>query len=128
VAEDSTKIHYYHWMAYSPNGVLGIVWRTRQGQAQATAPLAAGMGAGSTSPYNVWAVISRDGGMSFTAALEVSTADSPAPQSGSMGNSGDDYSGIALDTDYLYAGWADWRPGERKDLFRAIPLSEFKMR
>ena len=127
LAEDPTKLYYHAWATYSPKGVLGLVWRSRQpipGQAAAgTGPAAGG---GTPLPYNVWAAISRDGGKTFSKPLKVSTADSPAPQGGTFGNNGDDYSGIALHGDYAYFGWADWRPGERQGFFRAIHLDAFK--
>jgi hypothetical protein len=126
VAEDATKQHYHFWIAYSPNGVLGIIWRTRQGTPQGASamPGSAGFGMGIPAPYSVWAVISRDGGATFSAPLRVSQGDSLPAQSG-VSAAGDDYSGLALDKEYLYAGWADWRPGERQSIFRAIKLDEF---
>jgi hypothetical protein len=136
VAEDTTKQHFHPWMEYAPNGVLGLLWRTRQpapGQAAAPAAPPSGgpptFGAGpAPAPYNIWASISRDGGATFSEPLKVSRADSPAPQGGMFGNSGDDYSALALDREYLYAGWPDWRPGDRQNLFRAIKFDEFKDR
>ena len=130
VTDDASKQHYHSWMAYSPNGVLGIMSRTRQpvsGQAP-PAPAPGGFGAGPVTPYNVWAAISRDGGATFSEPLKVSSADSPAPQGGTMGNSADDYSSITLDREYAYVSWADWRPGERSAFFRAIKLDAFKQK
>ena len=132
VTENATKQHYHAWMAYSPTGVVGLMWRTRQpapGQ-NATAPAAtpAGPGGGPALPYNVWAAISRDGGATFSEPLKVSSADSPAADSATFGNFGDDYSSIVLDRDYAYVGWADWRPGDRSGFFRAIKLSEFEQK
>jgi hypothetical protein len=92
------------------------MWRTRLGEQpaqQGLRPL--------PSPYNVWAAISRDKGATFSTPLKVSSGDSPA------GNSiGDDYSGIVLDREYLYAGWADWRPGTRSGFLGAVSFDEFK--
>jgi hypothetical protein len=134
--DDATKKHYHVWMTYSPEGVLGLVWRTSQpapGASAAPAPTAGAPAAAflmsqNPQPYNVWAIISRDGGGTFSEPLKVSGADSPAPQSGMLGNAGDDYSSIVIFRDTAYLGWADWRPGERQGYFRAIKLSEFKQR
>jgi hypothetical protein len=133
IAEDATKQHYHPWIAYAPSGVLGLIWRTREpasGQTAAPAAPPSGgppaLGAGpAPAPYSIWAAISRDGGATFSEPLRVSRADSPAAPAGA---SGDDYTGLALDREYLYAGWPDWRPGDRQNLFRAIKFDEFKDR
>jgi hypothetical protein len=134
--DDATKKHYHVWMAYSPDGVLGLVWRTSQtapGASAAPAPTAGAPPAGflnspNPQPYNVWAIISRDGGGSFSEPLKVSAGDSLAPQEGMFGNAGDDYSSIVIFRDTAYLGWADWRPGERQGYFNAVKLSEFKQK
>jgi len=127
VSDDSTKSHYHAWLAYSPNGVLGIMWRTRlPGPGQSAGPVTEGFGGGPIWPYSVWAAISRDSGTTFGEPLRVSGSDSPAPQSGAFGNAADDYSSITLDREYAYVGWADWRPGDRSAFFRAIKFDAFK--
>jgi hypothetical protein len=30
VSEDAAKTHFHPWMAYSPKGVLGLMWQTNQ--------------------------------------------------------------------------------------------------
>lgn len=128
LTEDINKTHYHSWMAYSEKGVLGIMWQTAQtapGRPAIGAP-AGGPGGGPAYPYNVWAAISRDGGANFSAPLEVSSADSPAPPSGPFGNAGDDYSSIAVCGDHVYVTWADWRSQERANFFRDIKLEEFR--
>jgi hypothetical protein len=130
VTDDATKRHYHGWMVYSRQGVLGIMWRTMQpppGQT-VSAPPAGGPGGGPAFPYNVWAVISKDGGTTFSAPLQVSTADSPAPQAGMFANGGDDYSAMAIDRDNVYVGWADWRPPERQGFINALKLDDFKQK
>jgi hypothetical protein len=129
VTDDATKRHYHGAMAYSRQGVLGLMWRTMQpvaGQPAPTSAPAGGPGGGPAFPYNVWAVVSRDGGATFSEPLKVSGADSPAPPAGQFANAGDDYSTIALDGDYVYVGWADWRPVERQNFINALRLDEFK--
>ena len=120
LTEDAGKRHYHSWMAFSRQGVLAIMWRTSQpaaGQERAAGP------GEPAQPYNVWAAISRDGGVSFSAPLKVSSADSPAQQAQFSG--GDDYSSVAVDGNYVYVAWADWRSKERDNYFRAIPLNAF---
>jgi hypothetical protein len=132
VTEDATKDHFHPWMDYSPKGVLGIMWRTRQpapGQAPPPPP-ATGMGFPSapSTPYNVWAAVSKDGGTAFSKPLKVSSADSPAPPAGAFANAGDDYSSIALYGDYVYVTWADWRSGGRAMHFSDNKLQDFKFK
>jgi hypothetical protein len=131
-ADDPTKRHYHVAMNYSPNGILGLVWQTQQptdtppaANAEAGAGAAGGPPGSLPQPFNVWAIISLDGGKTFSAPLEVSGGTSPAPQGGPFG-AGDDYACIALDRDTAFVGWADWRLGERQGFFNAIKLSEFK--
>jgi hypothetical protein len=127
VTDDASKPKYHATMAYSPNGVLGMVWRTRQSAPAATAPQAAAALPGrppAPAPYSVWAAISRDGGSTFRQPLKLSKADSPAAPG--SGEAGDDYSGVALDRANLYASWADWRPGSRGGYFGAAKFDAFK--
>ena len=130
-ADDAPKRHYHVSINYSPDGVLGVVWQTQQPAETSAAPAAPAAGAAqgppnsTPQPFNVWAIISRDGGASFSAPLEVSDGTSPAPQAGIQG-AGDDYACIVLDHDTAYVAWADWRSGERQGFFNAVKLSEFK--
>lgn len=136
LTEDNTKTHYHWQMAYSEDGVLGIMWRTAQPPAGESAIAAPPGGKwddpdglpdpGPTQPYNVWAAISRDGGATFSAPFKVSSSDSPAPPSGPMENAGDNYSSIAVSGDHVYVTWADWRPRERTLFFRDIALEQFQ--
>ena len=114
---DPSRTPFHSAMAYSREGVLGVVWRSR---AAAQAPPPPGQRPAPPS-YNVWAAISRDHGATFSRALQLSSSDSPG------GNgSGDDYSHLVVGPEYLYAGWADWRPGTRSGYVAAIRLDEFQ--
>lgn len=131
--QDNTAIHYHFSMAYSEEGILGVMWQTAQPAGSRSANgAAAGEPIGGTGlpysvwPYSVWAAISRDGGATFSAPLRVSATDSPAPPTGPMENAGDDYSSVAVAGDHLFATWADWRSPERAVFFRDIKLEEFK--
>jgi Neuraminidase (sialidase) len=119
VTEDAGKSKYFGVMAYSPNGVLGIAWHSRL--AAAAPQQGQPFQRPSASPFNIWAAISRDKGATFSRPVKASTGDSPAGN-----DSGDDYSGIALDREYLYTTWADWRPGTRQNYMAAMPFADFK--
>ncbi len=125
ITEDTSKRHYFAAMDFSQDGkTLGIMWRTRQ--SQAAEPARPQMGPEAQGAFNVWAAISRDGGATFSKALKISTADSPAPPGPPQANSGDDYSGIALAGKNVYVGWADWRSGNRAGYIGIAPLKAFK--
>jgi hypothetical protein len=111
VTEDATKRKIKPWMAYSPDGVLGLAWRSNE------------PGPGPTFPYNVWAAASHDGGMTFSPPLKVSTATSPAPDPQLDGL--DCCSSIALSRQAAFVTWGDWRPGENSIFFSAIKLQAF---
>jgi len=120
VAENA-NIHWKPWMAYGPDGTLGLMWRTWTGAA-------------STSPYSVWAAISFDGGSNFTRPLEVSNGDSPPPNSaltsiGLIPTFADDFSNITLDHQDAFISWADWRPGggtQRQGFISEVKLQAFE--
>ncbi|MFI5047041.1 MAG: sialidase family protein [Acidimicrobiia bacterium] len=168
VTDDATATHFHPWLAFSPKGVVGLMWQTNVGsgsgptrtglpaalpdkvleslpeqvreaierheelpkevletlpeqvrnavEAQAAAP----------SGYNVWAAVSHDGGATISAPLNVSKADSPAPQTGLPYGIGDDFSFIALSPTHAFVVWADYRPGDRSGYFSAIDLNAFK--
>jgi hypothetical protein len=92
-------------------------------------------GTPNTSPYNVWASVSLDGGKSFTTPLEVSNGDSPAPSPINMGpffaTIGDDFSYITFNNHDAFVGWTDWRVTdsqgypERQGFISIIPLAAF---
>ncbi len=116
VAENA-NIHWKPWMAYGPDGTLGLMWRTWTGAAN-------------TSSYNVWAAISFDGGSTFTKPLEVSNGDSPPPNSAlTFPTFADDFSNITLDRQDAFIAWADWRPGggtQRQGFISEVKLQAFE--
>jgi len=114
LTEDATKAHVKPYMSYSPDGVLGLMWRTNE------------PGPGPTFPFNVWAAISNDGGTTFTEPLKISTATSPAPDPGTYGDSSDCCSFINLSRQAAFVAWGDWRPGEDAAFFSAIKRQAFE--
>jgi hypothetical protein len=114
VANDG-KTHWNPYLAYSPYGVLGLVWRTNE------------PGPGPTFPYSIWAAISNNGGRTFSRPLEVNCC-SPAAPPGQLFTGGDipqDLSAIALSSKGVYVAWGDWRTGERNIFFSAIKYQAF---
>jgi hypothetical protein len=80
----------------------------------------------------VWAVISKDGGATFSKPYKVSNANSPAPPNDPndsftfVGDHGP--SGMALDdSGGAYVVWAEWTPGERAIYFSAINTEVFEL-
>jgi hypothetical protein len=108
-------------MAYSPTGVLGLMWKTRD-QAPTVAPTARNPPP-SPAPYDVWAAISRDGGATFSEPLKVSSAPSPGPKPGIFAT--DALSSMALGPQEAFVTWGDWRTGELSSFFSAIKLQAF---
>jgi hypothetical protein len=107
---------WHPWMAYSPTGTLGIMWRA----SQAAGPMF-------STPFLVWTTISSDGGATFATPLQVSAAASPPNPPGTFDAAGDDYSGLAFGQDRLFVSWADRRGpgGERAPYVATIKLSAF---
>jgi hypothetical protein len=125
VTEDATKKHAAPWMAYSPTGELGLMWRTYEPDPtnpQATSPYA---------PSSIWAVVSSDGGATFSQPLKVNKVTSPAPPNDPndafrfLGDHGPE--GMTLDAQgNVYVVWADWTPGERSIFLSAVNVQAFK--
>jgi hypothetical protein len=114
VANDG-KTHWNPYLAYSPQGILGLVWRSNEGAAFPA-----------LTPYSIWAAISYNGGGTFSQPVEVNCC-SPAAQPGAFtgGNIPQDLSAIALSKNGVYVGWGDWRTGERNIFFSAIKYQAF---
>ena len=113
VTDDSSTTKLKAWMSSSPNGVLGLTWRSHT---QA--------GDGETLPYQVYAATSRDSGVTFSAPLRISTAVSPGPDP-TMLEGGDDTSFINLNDQNAFIAWGDWRPGDVSGYFSAVRLRTF---
>ena len=119
IGQSPPNQRYEPWINYSPTGVLGVGYKTEYGAN--CAPIA-GCSGGS---YDFWAAISQNGGRSFSSPIRISHAVSPPEPSG-----GDDFSFVALDSNYLYATWADMRDspdssaaGTRSLYFGRVPLN-----
>ncbi len=99
------------WIAYSRDGVLGLMWR-------AIYP---------DRTYDIWASISRDAGKSFSQALRVSHARSPgADYYRNGGNFGDDIQNLCMDKENMHLVWGDNRAGFQAVWYGKVALSSFK--
>ena len=99
-------------IAYSPEGVLAVMWL-------ATKP---------DGTYTAWSNASRDGGATFGKQVQVSETPSPARQSIKFrGNNwdGDDLSSIAVDDQYVHMVWADGRAGFLGSWYARVPLTSY---
>ncbi|HKP62520.1 MAG TPA: sialidase family protein [Polyangiales bacterium] len=122
---DPTKTKFAPWVASSPGGEFGVMWRTYEpdpAKPRASAPY---------MPYSVWAVVTKDGGATFSRPLQISHANSPAPPDDPddafsfIGDHGP--SGMALDDrGGAYVVWADWTSGERSISFSAVDVKAFE--
>jgi len=101
------------WIAYSRNGVLGLMWRAVYAD----------------RTYDIWAAISRDGGKTFSQSLRVSHSKSPAPDYyRNAGNFGDDIQDLTMDKDYMHLVWGDSRAGFQGVWYGRVALASFKPR
>jgi hypothetical protein len=77
----------------------------------------------------IWSVLSRDGGRTFSLPLKVSTARSPnSPRRRGMLGHGMDFDSVALDRDYVHVTWWDARSGFVGTWYGRVPLSSYQFR
>ncbi|MGH7914550.1 MAG: hypothetical protein ACREPW_07875, partial [Candidatus Binataceae bacterium] len=101
------------WLEYSRFGVLGLEWR-------AIYP---------DYTYDVWAVISKDGGKTFSEPLRVSHSRSPATNYyRNSGNFGDDVQDISMSRTDMYVVWGDYQAEFLSTWIGRAALSSFRFR
>jgi hypothetical protein len=116
LTDDSTTTKSKPWMAYSPRGVLGIMWLSN------TAPGAPA--ADQALPVSVWAATSTNGGATFSKPLEISTGPSQPDPLQRVGTT--DFDFITFDPQHAFVLWSDWRPGEASGYLSVVKLKAFK--
>jgi hypothetical protein len=109
VTDNPNTTKFKPWIAYSPQGTVGLMWRSNDPNGGGT--------------YKVFAAVSFDQGRHWSDPLQVSTASSPAPDRAQVAL--DDTSMITLNNDYAFLAWGDWRPGEVQGFFSAVKLQAF---
>jgi len=145
VTDNPATEKYKAWIDYSPQGVLGLAWRSVVAGADPPAdPAATTLDDGMcdelgcisglpqdvndedppVGPYTIWAALSNDAGSTFSQPLQISTAPSPSydPE---MSAGTDDTSVITLSGQDAFIGWGDWRPGDVAGFFSAVKLQAF---
>jgi hypothetical protein len=109
LTDNASTSKFKTWIAYSPKGTLGLMWRSND-----SAP---------GGPYKVFAAVSDDQGATWSDPLQVSMASSPAPDPTQVAL--DDTSMITLDNQAAFFAWGDWRPGDVQGFFSAVKLQAF---
>lgn len=100
------------WLTYSRDGVLGLMWRAIR----------------SDGTYDIWSVISRDGGKTFSTPLQVSHALSPMRYPDrDDGWFGDDVQDMVIDGGNAYMVWGDSRAGFLGTWFGKVALSAYDL-
>ncbi len=125
--------------AYSPKGVLALSWRALYSGAQMpprTPPTAQLPPSKWTEPrvfhdlpqqFEIWSVVSRDGGNTYGAPHKVSTAISPGvSRRRSMSNLGSDFISVAVDNTLVHMSWFDDRAGFRGTWYGRVPIADYK--
>ena len=98
-------------LEFSRDGVLGLMWRAIY----------------SDGTFDIWAVISRDSGKTYSKPLRVSHARSPARDAFRDGGGfGDDIQDLSMDKETLHLVWGDSRAGFQGVFYGKVRLSAFE--
>ena len=124
--------------AYSGSGVIAVSWQAAYPSATA-GPVRFGAPPGldgwhqpwqfsdMSDRFEIWSVVSRDGGRTFSAPFKVSTAPSPGvSRRRAMRNLGRDFISVAVDNGFVHMTWYDDRAGFRGTWYGRVPLTDYK--
>ena len=114
LTDNPDTVKFKAWINYSPDGLLGLAWRSR------TSP-----GGDSTTPYAVFAATSDDQGATWSAPLQISAEPSPGSDPLWLMGDRDDTSVIVLSKQGVLVGWGDWRPGDVAGYFSKVKRQAF---
>lgn len=144
IAAEPGKVFANTELIYGSNGDLGIAWRSRNAPpagAQGGGPGGGGGGGfgQNRGPSDIFAVLSRDGGATFSQPVKINseelvasasdmTADACAVcvKSRQFALSRDGGVAMVLTPEEAYFAWPDWRTGEGAIFFKAVKFSAFK--
>ena len=85
------------WSGFSPNGTYAVAWRDRRNSGNNT----------DTAKTEIYTALSTNGGISFSPNFNLSSAPSPFINI----QRGNDFIGVCLNNNYLFADWCDLRTG-----------------
>jgi hypothetical protein len=102
--ETTTGSAFKTRIAYSPNGVLTLIWKQERTDLNAPPSSPPPHFRGFESAFDVFVAISCDGGLSWRNAIRVNTKPSPQGEA-----SADDLTYIDADTQYAHFVWGDRR-------------------
>jgi len=120
--------------AYSPKGVMALIWRTVYPLSTPGAGRAGARGwhdvwsySDMPEQFEIYSTVSRDGGKTFSAPFEVSTARSPGvSRRRGMRNLGRDFVSVAVDDDFVHMTWFDDRAGFRATWYGRVPVADYR--
>jgi hypothetical protein len=96
---------------FSRDGVLGLMWRASYADGS----------------YDIWAVISKDSGKTFSKALRVSHTKSPVRDPNRNGGLfGDDIQDLCMDKTNMHMVWGDSRSGFQGVWYGKVKLADFE--
>lgn len=98
------------WAGFSASGKYAVGWRDRRNT-----------GGTSSSPFEVYASVSTDGGVSFKPDQNMSSSPSPFINI----QKGNDFIGVCLSDNYVYADWCDSRSGNTDIFVNKSAMSVF---
>jgi hypothetical protein len=98
------------WAGFSTTGTYAVAWRDRRNT-----------GGSSSSPFEIYAGLSTDGGTTFKPDQNLSSAFSPFINI----QKGNDFIGVCLDDNYVYGDWCDLRAGNTEIFVDKVPMSVF---
>ncbi|MCW3072204.1 MAG: hypothetical protein JWO44_2094 [Bacteroidetes bacterium] len=98
------------WAGFSTTGKYAVAWRDRRNT-----------GGTSSSPFEIYAGVSTDGGSTFKPDQNLSSAASPFINI----QKGNDFIGLCLDDNYVFSDWCDLRSGNTEIFVNRTPMSVF---
>jgi hypothetical protein len=98
------------WAGFSTSGKYGVAWRDRRNT-----------GGSSSSPFEIYSTVSLDGGITYKPNQNLSFVSSPFINI----QKGNDFIGVCIDNNNIYADWCDLRGGNTDIFFNKTPLSVF---
>ncbi|MGZ4116718.1 MAG: exo-alpha-sialidase, partial [Bacteroidia bacterium] len=98
------------WAGFSSTGKYAVVWRDRRNT-----------GGTSSSPFETFATVSTDGGVSFKPNHNLNSTPSPFINI----QKGNDFISVCLDDNFIYSDWCDLRTGNTEIFVNKTAMNVF---